>query len=67
MTRCPCCGRIVGWWPESDAEALRQFWARGLTGGQIERKFGGRYSRAAILAKVKRMKVARDCFEREAA
>jgi GcrA cell cycle regulator len=42
-------------WPSEDEKKLRALWNEGLTGGQISRRFCGRYSRNAIIGKVHRM------------
>lgn len=42
-------------WPSEDEKKLRALWDEGLTGGQISRRFRGRYSRNAIIGKVHRM------------
>lgn len=42
-------------WPEEDVEMLRDGWAKGLSAGQISRKFNGKYSRNAVIGKVHRL------------
>lgn len=59
---CPLCGHQPTGrndWPSSDVIRLREWWTKGLSGGQIVRKFGGTYSRSAILGKVCRLGLQR--------
>lgn len=60
--RCPYCGclpyRREDWQP-TEVASLRQWWSGGLTSGQIVRKFGGKYSRSAVLGKIGRLGIQR--------
>ena len=46
-------------WTEEDTGLLVEFWAIGLSGGQIVARFGGRFTRSAILGKVHRLGLTR--------
>ncbi len=47
-------------WPPLDVEMLKRLWAAGLTSGQIEARFDGRYSRNAIGGKIDRLGLSED-------
>lgn len=42
-------------WPLADEEKLRTLWIKGLTAKEISAEFKMRYSRSAILGKVRRL------------
>lgn len=48
-----------GDWTDERVSALRRYWASGISAGKISERFGGLFSRSAVIGKVHRLKLAR--------
>ena len=46
-------------WPQSDVEQAAAMWKEGMSGGEISKAMGGKYSRTAVIGKMNRIGLAR--------